>query len=369
MNATRTSAGLRRVVAMLCGIVLVFAAAACGSDSSSGSGGKKEIVIGSVVPTLENPFWQRYVAFQKQAASQLGFKLVVVDGQNDGTKMLNAAQNLISRKVDGLIHVAYFDTGRPVLTAAKKADIPVAIADTSPEGIEPQSSGFDNYIAFMGPNDEQAGHDEAIALFKAAAAGGGTVNVFGLEGTLGTSVNEGRVQGLKSAVDESDGVTLTGTQTGNFLRDEALNVTTNALQANGDINAIWSANDDMSIGALQALKRAKKTPGKDVYVSGMDLNGDAIEAVKNGEMVITLGGHWLQGGFLAGIMYDQINGKKIPADKAVIKLDLLGVTKENVATFESQFPDGQPSDYDFKSHSQVYTKGAPPADYALPPIG
>jgi simple sugar transport system substrate-binding protein/ribose transport system substrate-binding protein len=101
----------------------------------------------------------------------------------------------------------------------------------------------------------------------------------------------------------------------------------------------------------------------------MDLNGDAIQAVKSGEMVITLGGHWLQGGFLAGIMYDQVNGKKIPADKALIKLDLLGVTKENVATFEKQFPEGQPSDYDFKAHSQTYTKDAPPADYALPPIG
>lgn len=365
MDGKRKIALWRRVVGAVCAVAVIGTTAACGSDDSSG-GDDNKLTIGSVVPTLENPFWQRYVAFQKEAAKQLDFELVVVDGQNDGSKMLNAAQNLIARNVDGMIHVAYFDTGRPVLTAAKKAGIPVAIADTSPEGIEPQSAGFDNYIAFMGPNDEQAGYDEAKALFESV---GSDVNVFGLEGTLGTSVNEGRVAGLKKAVEETDGVDLIGTQTGNFLRQEALNVTTNALQANGDINAIWTANDDMSLGALQALKRADKTPGKDVYVSGMDLNGDAIAAVKSGEMVISLGGHWLQGGFLAGILFDHVKGHELPKSEAKIQLDLLGVTKENVGTFEKQFPEGQPTDYDFKEHSQEFNSEAGPADYELPPIG
>ena len=104
-------------------------------------------------------------------------------------------------------------------------------------------------------------------------------------------------------------------------------------------------------------------------MSGMDLNGDAIEAVKSGEMVISLGGHWLQGGFLAGILFDQIKGHELPAANSKIQLDLLGVTKENVATFEQQFPDGQPTDYDFKEHSQEFNSDAGPADYELPPIG
>lgn len=369
-----------RSIMRICALAVVAAlavfAAGCGSDSDSGGSGDSEgsgperPKIGSVVPTLENPFWQRYVTFQKEAAKQLGFDLTVVDGQNDGGKMLNGAQNLVAKGVDGLIYVAYFDTGKPAVRAAKAKDIPVAIADTSITGVDPQSSGYENYKVFMGPNDEQAGYDQAKALIAATKPGSnGKVNVFGLEGTLGTSVNTGRVKGLKKAVAENPKAKLVGTQTAEFLRDKALNVTTNTLQANKDINAIWAANDDMSIGAIQAVKRSGKTPGKDVMVTGMDLNNDAIAAIKKGEMVESLGGHWLQGGFLGGILYDQIKGKAIPKDKSSIELTLLAVTKKNLATFEKQFPNGQPASYDFKEHSQVYNKSAGPADYELPPIG
>lgn len=354
---------------------LAAIAAGCGSDSSSsgssgGGKGPERPKIGSVVPTLENPFWQRYVTFQKEAAKQLGFDLTVIDGQNDGGKMLSAAQNLVAKKVDGLIYVAYFDTGKPAVRAAQAKGIPVAIADTSIAGVDPQSSGYEDYKVFMGPNDEKAGYDQAKALFAATKPGpDGKIHVFGLEGTLGTSVNTGRVKGLKKAVSENPKVTLEGTQTGEFLRDKALNVTTNTLQAKKDINAIWAANDDMSLGAIAAIKRSGKTPGKDIMVTGMDLNNDAVKAVGDGEMVETLGGHWLQGGFLSGILYDQIRGKPIPKSKSQIQLSLLAVTKKNLATFQKQFPDGQPASYDFKQHSQVYNKSAGPADYALPAIG
>ena len=192
-----------RSVMRICALAVVAAlavfAAGCGSDSDSGGSGDSE---GSDDPSGQrsvrsSPPWKTRSGSatslsRRRPRSSWASSWSVVDGQNDGSKMLNAAQNLIARDVDGMIHVAYFDTGRPVLTAAKKAGIPVAIADTSPEGIEPQSDGFDNYIAFMGPNDEQAGYDEAKALFSAA---GDDVKVFGLEGTLGTSVNEGRVAG------------------------------------------------------------------------------------------------------------------------------------------------------------------------------
>lgn len=361
-------------------IALVSAAAltlltACGGSADSGSssgdeGSGEKLTIGSVIPTLENPFWQRYVTFQEEAAEQLGFELLVVDGQGDGSKMLNAAQDLIARGVDGLIHVGYYDTGRSVIKAAQSAGIPVAIADSSPEGIEPQSDGYENYIAFMGPNDAQAGQLQAeILVDTVREAGNSQVELFGLEGTLGTSVNEGRVEGLNAAVEGQSDVNLVGTQTADFLREDALNVVTNVLQSNSDVNAIWTANDDMAMGAIQAISRAGLTPGEDVFVSGMDLNGDALDAVKSGEMVVSLGGHWLQGGFLAAVMFDHLNGHEVPKDKSVIKLDLPAVDQGNVEAFETQFPDGQPADYDFKEVSPVFNESAPVVGYEIPPIG
>ena len=131
-----------------------------------------------------------------------------------------------------------------------------------------------------------------------------------------------------------------------------------------DIKGVWAANGGTATGVMTALKSVGKQPGKDVLVVAMDLNPDNVQAVKNGDLLFDIGGHWLQGGFALVMLYDQIKGKPVPKDEDNVKLKLLPLTKDKVAEFEADFPGGVPP-YDFKAHSRVYTPDASKTSFEL----
>jgi len=119
-------------------------------------------------------------------------------------------------------------------------------------------------------------------------------------------------------------------------------------QGHPDIKGVWAANGGTATGVMTALKNAGKQPGKDVIVVAMDRNPENVEAVKNGDLLFDIGGHWLQGGFALVMLYDQIKGQTVPKDQDNVKLKLLPLTKDRIAQFEADFPGGVPP-YDFKA--------------------
>jgi len=148
------------------------------------------------------------------------------------------------------------------------------------------------------------------------------------------------------------------------VRDTSQTVFESLYQGHPDIKGVWAANGGTATGVMTALKNAGKKPGKDVIVVGMDLNPENVEAVKNGDLLFDIGGHWLQGGFALVMLYDDIKGKPVPNDQDNVKLKLLPLTKDRIAQFEADFPGGVPP-YDFKAHSRVYTPNAAPASFEL----
>lgn len=129
-------------------------------------------------------------------------------------------------------------------------------------------------------------------------------------------------------------------------------------QANPSIKGVWAANGGTATGVMTAIRNAGKVPGEDILVVAMDLNPENVVAVKDGSLLFDIGGHWLQGGFALVVMYDYLNGNKITADKANVKLDLLPLTQDVVPLFEAKYPNGVP-EYDFKLHSRTYTPDGP----------
>jgi ABC-type sugar transport system substrate-binding protein len=114
---------------------------------------------------------------------------------------------------------------------------------------------------------------------------------------------------------------------------------------------------------MAGIRTMGLTPGKDVLVSGMDLNPENVTAVEKGELLFDVGGHWLQGAFAMNILNDYLNGFTLPAEAREIQLAPVPVTKDVVAKFKAAFPAGVP-EYDFKKNSRVYT----PTASALPPV-
>jgi ABC-type sugar transport system substrate-binding protein len=333
--------------------------AACGRGGSAGTSGSR-LTIGSIVPTLDAQFWQRYVAFMKGTAKALGVDIVTINANNSGDKLSRGIDDLVARKVDGLIFVPYFGAGPKGIASAQGANIPSMCVDTTPEDIQPGGQ-FKDYIGFVGPDDETAGYNMADALSKTIRPGSdGKKKIVAIEGTPGTSVAINRFKGLKRYISEKGDLVLQGSAVGNFVASESQSAMDDLLQRNPDTQGVWCANGGTATGAVASLENAGKTPGGDIKVVTMDLNPDNVERVAAGKIEFDTGGHWLQGGFSLIIMFDWLKGKRIADDQRSQIIKLLPVTKATLPQFKADYPSGLP-EYKVREHSRFYTPNGPPA--------
>ncbi len=313
--------------------------AACGSDTSSdGASGDSSYTIGVSYPTANSPFWKAYTDFIQEGGKQLGVEVNLVSADENEQKQLSDVQNLISQGVDGLIITPQSTSIAPtLLRAANRADIPVVVTDRYP-GYDPGANKDADYVAFLGPNDEQAGRGIAEAL---AEAGGSKFLALG--GVPGNSVSEGRKKGLEDGLKDV-GASLVQFQAAGDSEEKGLSATENLLQAHGagEANAVWCFNDNLCQGAIKAAKNSNRSDG--LVFGGMDLTPQAISALQDGSYTVSFGGHWLQGGFGLAILFDKLEGRD-PAEP-VVKLDLLKVDSSNVEEFKAKFIDQTP-EYDF----------------------
>ncbi len=303
------------------------------------------MTIGVSYPTANNAFWTRYTDFMSQVAEGLGIELILVDAENNEEKQVADVESLISQGVSGLVVTPQSTAVAPqLLRIAEDAGVPVMFTDRFP-GIEPEDYEGESYVGFIGPNDEQAGYDIATHLI----VNEGKTNLVGLGGLPGSSVAEGRRAGLERAVEEH-GATLVQYEGIGETREIGLQTMESILSAHpsGEIDAVWGYNDELALGALKAAQNAGRA--EELAIGGMDLNEDAVNAIKAGELAFSTGGHWLQGGFGLITLYDALNGVE-PAER-VIKLDLLGVDQSNVDQFLDEFVNNPPS-YDIPNLSRA----------------
>lgn len=320
--------------------------------------------IGVIVPTLDAQFWNSYVDFMKVGAEELGVNLTVLNADNKPDQMIRSLEDLVAQGVDGIIFTPYWATAVPGLTLARDANIPVILTDTYAD-FGPQDPMFPNYLAFVGPSDRDAGRQMAEALFAAIEpAEDGKKYIAVVNGTAGTSVAIDRRAGLQDALDANPDVVVVGEVDGNFVRDTSQTVFESLWQGNPNIQGVWAANGGTATGVIAAITNAGKVPGEDIFVVGMDLNPENVDAVEQGSLLFDIGGHWLQGGFALVMMYDYLNGHAIPAEQAEVKLDLLPLTQDLVPQFRADFPGGVP-EYDFRNRSRTYNPDAETAVFEM----
>jgi ribose transport system substrate-binding protein len=202
--------------------------------------------------------------------------LIVVDAQDKPSKQLNDIEDLIQQKVD-LIIVNPTDSDAIVAAVeeANKAGIPVITVDRGSNG--------GKVVAHIASDNVLGG---AMAAKFIAEKLNGKGKVVELVGIPGTSAARDRGKGFETELQKYPGLELVAKQTANFNRAEGLTVMENLLEAYPDIDAVFAQNDEMALGAIEAIKAAGKL-GK-IIVVGFDAIPDAIEAVKKGEMAATI---------------------------------------------------------------------------------
>lgn len=253
--------------------VLAFGMYGCGNKEEKPAADKEGSTIGLVISTLNNPFFVDLKAGAQAKADELGAKLVTLDSQDDAATEMSNVEDLITQGVDIImINPTNSDSVGNAVTQANNAGIPVITLDR-----KANSGDVAAHIA----SDNVAGGKMAGEFIIEKLGGKG--NVVELEGIPGASAAVERGEGFHSAISKSN-IKVVAKQTANFDRAKGLSVMENILQAQPKIDAVFAHNDEMALGALEAIKAS----GRKIMVVGFDATTDAVAAVKAGDMAATV---------------------------------------------------------------------------------
>lgn len=264
---------MKKVCVFLLVLILAFGMIACGGAAEEEPAAEEGATIGLVLSTLNNPFFVDLRDGAQAKADELGATLVVFDSQDDSATEMSNVEDLITQGVDLImINPTDSDAVGNAVAAANAAGIPVVTLD--------RSANAGEVVAHIA-SDNVAGGKMAGEFIVEQLGGAG--KVVELEGIPGASAARDRGEGFNVAIAESD-IEVVAKQTANFDRAEGLSVMENILQAQPEINAVFAHNDEMALGALEAIKAS----GRDIMVVGFDATDDAVKAVQAGEMAATV---------------------------------------------------------------------------------
>lgn len=233
-----------------------------------------ELVVGVSISTLNNPFFVSLEEGINNLAEENGTKVKSLDAQNDTAKQTNDVDDLIQQGVDILlINPVDSSAITPAVESANAKGIPVITIDRSSES---------GKILALVASDNVEGGEMAAEYIKQIS--GENVETVQLEGVPGASASRERGKGFMNIAEES--LNVIDSQTANFDRAEGLTVMENMLQANPNIKAVFAQNDEMALGAIEAIKAAGLSGS--IQVVGFDGTEDGINSVKAGVLSATV---------------------------------------------------------------------------------
>ena len=285
----------------------------CATSGSGGGSGNKVITVGFAQTGSESGWRAANTQSMKTAFSaKNGFKLIFNAADNKPENQIAAVHSFINQGVDAIVIAAVVTTGwDDVLKEAKAAKIPVILEDRTIDA-DPSL-----YASWIGDDFKKEG--VTAGTWAAKEAGTTPTNMVVLEGTTGSAPAIDRATGFNSAIGSS-GIKTLDSQTGNFTRADGKTVMEGFLQKYGKtINLLFAQNDDMGLGALDAIKAAGLTPGKDIKIVTIDGTHDGLTALSQGEFNYVVECNPLLGDKVASIVKDVLAGKKV--DKAYTAVD------------------------------------------------
>lgn len=247
--------------------ILVFVVGCSNGENDGGTadngGNKEELLIGMSFQEMNNPYFISMNEAFEEAAKSIGAKTIVTDAAHDVSKQINDIEDMIERGIDILLINPTDTQGvENAVVAAKNAGVTVVAIDAQAEGPIDSFVGSKNYDAgFM------AGEKMAEDL-------GGKGKVAILDGIPVVPILE-RVEGFKEAIAQHPEIEIVDMQNGRQDREKAMSVTENMLQANKELDAIFSVNDEGALGVLGAVESS----GRDVWIYSVDGHPEAIAAI------------------------------------------------------------------------------------------
>ncbi len=257
---------MKKIFALLLAVTLIAPFAVAG-----------EFVIGYANMADSDVFiMKRMESFREAVKKDPTIRVIYADANADQNRQLDQIDNFLMQKVDLLLVVPVDSDGvSGAVRRANRAGVPVLCLGIDASGGE---------STFIGSPNQDAGRQQGELMSKLLPKDAKICYLYGLHGN---SHSIERWESFKEhCLDKRSDITLLASQTGDFERDKGMKITEDWIQSFPQIDAIVSANDQMALGAIQALKIANRLDG--VLISGVDGVEDAVRAVKKGEMTQTI---------------------------------------------------------------------------------
>ncbi len=274
----------------------------------SPASGKRRIVLGYAQTGQESDWRAANTRSIKVSALQAGIDLRFVDCQLKQENQIAAIRSFIARKVDVIAFSPLIEAGwDEALEEAKAAGIPVILSDRTID-----TSDETLYTTFLGADFVEEGRRAARWLVGKLGADG-KVDIVELRGTEGSAPAIGRKIGFEEIIGATQGYRIVASDNGDFRRSEGLAAMERILDSyHGPIDAVFAHNDDMALGAVQAMEKRGLRPGKDIAIVSVDGVRAAFEAMIAGKLSCTVECNPLLGPLLMKAVQDYMNGKALP---------------------------------------------------------
>ena len=249
----------------------------------------------------------------KAAAKEAGITLKFADAQQKQENQVKAIRSYIAQKVDVIAFSPVVESGwDTVLKEAQKAGIPVILTDRAVKVADPSL-----YVTFIGSDFVEEGRKAARWLLeRAAKTPNASLNIVELQGTVGSAPAIDRKKGFEEVIKTNPKLQIIRSQSGEFTRAKGKEVMESFLkQRDKKIDVLYAHNDDMAIGAIQAIEEAGLKPGVDIVIISIDGVRGAFEAMKAGKLNVTVECNPLLGPQLMQLAKDVVAKK--PVEKRI----------------------------------------------------
>ena len=342
---------MKRALAILCLVALVGAGAAFGQAQG--------VFMGTAIRSLENPYHAVWARGGQAFADSVGGVHVIQTCEGSSEKQLNDIKALVAKA--GKDAVFCIDPNEspniiPIAKALEAAGVYYVSWWNKPENVK--AWDYPHWVAHVAFDGISAGEFAANVLFKKM---GGKGQIVAIKGMLANSIAIDRYKGLENILAKNPGIKLVASDTAEWDRTKAFEKMKSFLVANPDVGGVWAANDNMALGALEAL-RAAGLAGK-VLVTGCDGISEMLDAIAAGEAAATvLNDSFWQGGMGLALALaaktGKIDLKKTPKEKRQYFARAVEVSQDNVKEVIATYVKGTPK-YDWNDLYAFYVRAMP----------
>lgn len=287
--------------------------------------------------TSTETFWVNYAQFMQAAAKDLGLDLRVRYSERDPRNTLAQAREALqgSERPDYLVLVNEQYVAPQILRMAQGSRVKLMIVNNALTSDQVQlldAHSYPNWLGSLIANDEEAGYLMLTELLRqhGPVAPGQTLDLLAFSGVKTTPAAQLREQGLRRALVDFPYVRMRQLVYGEWSRQRAFEQATQLFKRYPQTALVWSANDEMALGAMAALQATGRTPGKDVLFSAVNSSPEVVRARLDGRLSVLVAGHFTLGGWAMVLLHDDALGLDIRQN---------GVNERKLDLFELIGPD------------------------------